>query len=117
MRGKASHSMYQQGVVNNKSIAVSKLMGNSLVDGLSGKSMLANNKSTRKVEGHDLGRTAKSNFEQTVHNLKSKPNQKVLEDEYINVPMIVVRVSKNKSNIWSMNSNCSKINRYWKERE
>jgi hypothetical protein len=72
--------MYQKGVVANKSVAVSKLLGNSMTEGLSGKSMLGNNRSTRKVEGHDLGRTAISGFEQTVHHLKNKPNQKVLED-------------------------------------
>ena len=88
---RGSNSMYQQGPgLANKSIAVSKVMGNTLGDGLAGKSLLSNksaipNKSTRKIQGHDLGGTVKSNFEQTVHNLKTKPNQKVLEDEYINV--------------------------------
>ena len=76
--------MYQPGVVNNKSVAVSKVFGNTMSEGLAGKSMLAN-KSVRKVEGQDFGRTAKSSFEQNVNNLRSRPNQKVLEDEYINV--------------------------------
>lgn len=87
MRGRGSQSMYQQGkpgqqtgIVANKSMAVSKLMG----DGLAGKSMMPN-KSIKKVEGQDLGKTTKSNFEQTVGNLKNKPNKKVLEDEYIGV--------------------------------
>ena len=83
---RASNSMYQQGSgLTNKSMAVSKVVGNPLGDGLAGRSIISNksgipNKSTRKLEGHDLGKTAKSNFEQTVHNLKTKPNQKVLED-------------------------------------
>jgi hypothetical protein len=82
--------MYQPGgVVGNKSIAVSKLMGSSGIDGLAGKSLTPHGQavgksalgggSTRKVEGHDLAKS-KGNFEQTVSNLKSKPNQKVLED-------------------------------------
>ena len=94
--------MYQQGsTLGNKSVAVSKLVGNNLGDGLAGKSMLSNksvmpNKSMRKVEGHDLGRSAKSGFEQTVQSLKTRPNQKVIEDEYIGVPMSLVRVCRNK---------------------
>jgi hypothetical protein len=72
--------MYQPGIVNNKSMAVSKVMGTSnLVEGVSGKSVLGS-KLIKKVEGHDLGKTAKTNFEQTVNNLRNKPNQKVLED-------------------------------------
>jgi hypothetical protein len=67
--------MYQPG---NKSTVTSKIIpNNSSIGGLQGKSMI---NPTRKVEGHDLAKTTKSNFEQTVHNLKSKPNQKVLED-------------------------------------
>ena len=99
--------MYQQGSgLANKSVAVSKLIGNTLGDGLAGKSMLSNesgvqNKSTRKVEGHDLAKTTKTNFEQTVNNLKSKPNQKVLEDEYINVVWTLGRDSKRRSSTWS----------------
>ena len=55
-------------------------MGTSnLVEGVSGKSVLGS-KLIKKVEGHDLGKTAKTNFEQTVNNLRNKPNQKVLED-------------------------------------
>jgi hypothetical protein len=65
--------MYQPA---NKSIATSKLLGSSAIGGLHGKSMIG--ASTRKVEGHDLAKTTKTNFEQTVQNLKSKPNQKVL---------------------------------------
>jgi hypothetical protein len=91
--------MYQPGsALANKSVAVSKLVGNNLGDGLIGKSMVSNKsmlpnksmmpKSTRKIEGHDLGRTAQSGFEQTVQTLKSRPNQKVLEDEYINVSIV-----------------------------
>lgn len=41
---------------------------------------------TRKVEGQDLSRSGpvvKKNFEQTISNLKSRPTQKVLEEEYI----------------------------------
>lgn len=80
--------MYQPGgVVANKSVAVSKVFGNTM-EGLSGKSMLNNRSSVRKVEGQDFGKTAKSSFEQNVQNLRSKPNQKVLEDEYINVPIL-----------------------------
>ena len=93
MRG-SSKSMRQTGgggVIANKSMAVSKVMGgNSFVDGIGGKSILQN-KSIKKVEGHDFGKTSKSNFEQTVNNLKNKPNQKVVEDEYINVHMVEVR--------------------------
>lgn len=74
--------MYQPGN-NNKSTVVSKVLGNNSTLGLQGKSMIGN--TTRKVEGHDMAKTTKTNFEQTVQNLKSKPNQKVLEDEYINV--------------------------------
>lgn len=88
--------MYQPGsksTVTSKLIGSSKVLANSAVGGggfqggmqgssLQGRSMLA---PPRKVEGHDLGKTTKSNFEQTVQNLKSKPQQKVLEDEYINV--------------------------------
>lgn len=77
---KGAQSMYQP---TNKSIVQSKVMGTSAIGGLQGKSMVAN--TTRKVEGHDLAKTTKTNFEQTVQNLKSKPNQKVLEDEYIKV--------------------------------
>ena len=76
--------MYQPGN-NNKSTVVSKVLGNNSTLGLQGKSMIGN--TTRKVEGHDMAKTTKTNFEQTVQNLKSKPNQKVLEDEYINVPI------------------------------
>lgn len=73
--------MYQPGgIVTNKSMAVSKFMGNpSIADGLQGKSMIGN-KSIKKVEGHDFSKTVKTNFEQTINNLKTKPNQKVLED-------------------------------------
>ncbi len=77
--------MYQPGN-NNKSTVVSKVLGNNSTLGLQGKSMIGN--TTRKVEGHDMAKTTKTNFEQTVQNLKSKPNQKVLEDEYINVRII-----------------------------
>jgi hypothetical protein len=92
--------MYQPG---NKSTVTSKILGSSKVlqssgIGLQGKSMVG---ATRKVEGHDLGKTTKSNFEQTVQNLKSKPNQKVLEDEYINVPGGVVRDCRRRSSTWS----------------
>lgn len=80
MRGPKSVSMYAP----NKQMAVSKMMGSSMMDGIKGKSMVGVAPS-RKVEGHDLGKTTKSNFEQTVNHLKSKPNQRVLEDEYINV--------------------------------
>lgn len=47
--------MYQP---NNKSVAVSKVMGTSAF-GLQGKGFAA---TTRKVEGHDLGKTAKTSF-------------------------------------------------------
>jgi hypothetical protein len=50
--------MYQPN--NNKSIATSKLLGSSTLGGLQGKSMVP--AVTRKVEGHDLGKTVKSNF-------------------------------------------------------
>lgn len=76
---RGSQSMYQPG---NKSTVTSKVLPNNSSIGLHGKSML---NPARKVEGHDLAKTTKTNFEQTVQNLKSKPNQKVLEDEYINV--------------------------------
>ena len=52
---RGSNSMYQPGTgLANKSIAVSKLVGNTLGDGLAGKSLLSNksampNKSTRKI--------------------------------------------------------------------
>ena len=52
---RGSNSMYQQGPgLANKSIAVSKVMGNTLGDGLAGRSLLSNksaipNKSTRKI--------------------------------------------------------------------
>ncbi len=38
------------------------------------------------MEGQDLVKSGpvRKNFEQTVSNLKNKPNQKVLEEEYIN---------------------------------
>lgn len=54
--------MYQpSGVVGNKSMAVSKLMGSSGMEGVAGKSMLAGKLGqTRKVEGHDLAKTGKS---------------------------------------------------------
>lgn len=55
---KGSQSMYQPN--NNKSIATSKLLGSSALGGLQGKSMVP--AVTRKVEGHDLGKTVKSNF-------------------------------------------------------
>jgi hypothetical protein len=59
---KGAQSMYQPGVVSNKSMAISKVMGNSsLMEGVSGKSALGS-KLVRKVEGHDLGKTAKTNF-------------------------------------------------------
>lgn len=83
------------GVINNKSMAVSKFMGTGMGEGLVGKSALPN-KSMKKIEGHDFGKTNKSTFEQTVSNLKNKPSQKVLEDEYINVPMILLRGYKKK---------------------
>lgn len=67
--------MYQP-ANNNKSTVVSKVLGNNSSLGLQGKSMI--NNSTRKVQGHDMAKTTKTNFEQTVQNLKSKPNQKVL---------------------------------------
>ena len=82
--------MYQptsKSTITSKLVTSSKVMANSAVGGgqglqggmqgsaLQGRSMVA---PTRKVEGHDLGKTTKSNFEQTVQNLKSKPQQKVL---------------------------------------
>jgi hypothetical protein len=78
--------MYQPG---NKSMVQSKVLGSSAIGGLQGRSMIGN--PTRKVEGHDLAKTTKSNFEQTIQNLKSRPNQKVLEDEYINVTVAIPR--------------------------
>ena len=59
---RTSQSMYQpSGVVGNKSMAVSKLMGSSGMEGVAGKSMLAGKLGqTRKVEGHDLAKTGKS---------------------------------------------------------
>jgi hypothetical protein len=62
---------------NNKSVAVSKVMGTSAL-GLQGKSMVRSG--TKKVEGHDFAKTTNSNFETAVQSLKNKPNQKVLED-------------------------------------
>lgn len=63
--------MYQQGarqqggIVNNKSMAVSKFMatggGGMGEGGLTGKSIMPN-KSIRKVEGQDFGKTNKSTF-------------------------------------------------------
>lgn len=41
--------------------------------------------SVKKIEGQDLFGGSKTNFEQKINKLKSKPNQKVLEDEYIKV--------------------------------
>jgi hypothetical protein len=39
---RATQSMYQPGIANNKSMAVSKMMGTSnLAEGVSGKSVLA----------------------------------------------------------------------------
>lgn len=96
MKRGGSQSMYQP---NNKSIAVSKVINNNSITGLQGKSMIGNsmlNGSTRKVEGHDFSKTSKTNFEQTVNNLKNKPNQKVLEDDYINVKNEWCRVCNNK---------------------
>lgn len=49
--------MYQP---NNKSIATSKLLGNSAVGGLHGRSMMGT--STKKIEGHDMAKTTKTNF-------------------------------------------------------
>ena len=95
---RGSQSMYQP---NNKSMTTSKLLGSSSIGGLQGKSMIA--PPTRKVEGHDLAKTTKTNFEQTVQNLKSKPNQKVLEDEYINVLTVTFRDFKKRSNICNTN--------------
>ena len=52
---RGSSSMYQQGSsLANKSVAVSKIVGNPLGDGLAGKSMMSNksslpNKSMRKL--------------------------------------------------------------------
>ena len=58
--------MYQQGTIANKSMAMSKMLGG---EGLAGKSLLVHNKSAvpmnrsmKKAEGQDLGRTTKSNF-------------------------------------------------------
>ncbi len=55
---RGAQSMYQPN--NNKSVATSKLLGNSTLGGLHGKSMVP--MATKKVEGHDLGKTVKSNF-------------------------------------------------------
>lgn len=91
--------MYQPG--GNRSTVTSKVLPNAstLGIGLQGKSMV---NVPKKVEGHDLAKTTKSNFEQTIQNLKSKPNQKVLEDEYINVNVGQFRVCRRKSSTWSM---------------
>lgn len=113
--------MYQPGsksTVTSKFVGSSKVLANSVVaggggqggqgfqggmqgSGLQGRSMVA---PPRKVEGHDLGKTTKSNFEQTVQNLKSKPQQKVLEDEYINVPALSLRACRRRLNTWNTSS-------------
>lgn len=55
-------SAQQGGIVNNKSMAVSKLMATGgMGEGLAGKSMLAN-RSMKKVEGQDFGKTNTSTF-------------------------------------------------------
>lgn len=69
MRNRGSNSMYQQGskqqgggIVHNKSMAVSKFMATGgMGEGLTGKSMIPN-KSIKKVEGQDFGKTNKSTF-------------------------------------------------------
>ena len=66
-------------------MAVSKFMGASTLDGVKGKSMVGRGGANKKVEGHDMAKTAKSKFEASVSQLKNRPNQKVLEDEYIGV--------------------------------
>ena len=67
-----------------RNMAVSKFMGTSTLEGVKGKSMVGR-PGGKKVEGHDMTKTAKSRFEVSVSQLKNKPTQKVLEDEYIGV--------------------------------
>lgn len=89
---KTTQSMYQSRVpTSSKIIDGSNLFNNrSNVNGSQGNfggSSKIQNSSIKKIEGQDMGRsgmkTVKTNFEQTVTNLKNKPTQKVLEDEYI----------------------------------
>jgi methyl coenzyme M reductase subunit C-like uncharacterized protein (methanogenesis marker protein 7) len=105
MRNRGNQSMYQTGgksMVGNKSMAVSKVMGSSMTGGLQGKSMIPN-QGVRKVEGHDVGNVVKGSFEQTISKLKSKPSQRVLEDEYINVVLIGCRDCRSRSNTCNTN--------------
>lgn len=44
----------------------------------------------KKIEGQDIMGNSKVNFEQKINKLKSKPNQKVLEDEYIKVFLNII---------------------------
>jgi|688.fasta_scaffold2334229_1 hypothetical protein len=58
---RGAQSMYQPGnksTVTSKILGSSKVLGSSAI-GLQGKSMVA---VPKKVEGHDLGKTTKSNF-------------------------------------------------------
>lgn len=53
--------MYQP---NQKSMAVSKVIGNNSITGLQGRSMINNSNinASKKVEGHDFSKTSKTNF-------------------------------------------------------
>ena len=61
MRKGGSQSMYQP---NQKSMAVSKVIGNNSITGLQGRSMINNSNinASKKVEGHDFSKTSKTNF-------------------------------------------------------
>ena len=75
-----SKSMYQSSL---------KVPSSKLIDGpvLMKSAAMANRSSVKKVEGQDMFTSTKGigkqNFEQTISNLKNRPNHKVLEEEYI----------------------------------
>ncbi len=75
-----------------------------------------NNTAQKKIEGNDLGKTTKTNFEKTVNHLKTKPQNKVLEDEYIAVCVNLFRGYNNKSNIYKQNWSYWKINKFFKDK-
>ena len=79
-----SKSMYQSSL----KVPSSKLIdGSVLMKSAAPANTMANRSSVKKVEGQDMFRSTKGigkpNFEQTISNLKNRPNQKVLEEEYI----------------------------------
>jgi len=84
---KTSQSMYQSTL--KVPMTASKLIDGSSLFKSSGAIPRTNfiyiAGSAKKIEGRDLIQSTKGkkSFEQTVNHLKNKPNQKVVEEEYI----------------------------------